>query len=47
MTFSKDVLNIDRAAETERIVAFIRDQVRLMHRKGIVIGLSGGIDSAL
>lgn len=47
MTFSKDVLNIDRAAETERIVAFIRDQVRLMHRKGIVIGLSGGVDSAL
>lgn len=47
MTFSKDVLNIDRAAETERIVAFIRDQVRLMQRKGIVIGLSGGVDSAL
>ena len=47
MTFSKDVLNIDRAAETVRIVAFIRDQVRLMHRKGIVIGLSGGVDSAL
>jgi len=45
--FSKDVLTIDRAAETERIVSFIRDQARLMRRKGIVIGLSGGVDSAL
>ncbi len=47
MIFAKDVLNIDCVAETERVVAFIRDQVRAMHRKGIVIGLSGGVDSAL
>ena len=47
MAFSKDVLKIDCAAETGRIVAFIREQVRIMHRKGIVIGLSGGVDSAL
>ena len=47
MIFAKDVLNIDCGAETERVVAFIRDQVRAMHRKGIVIGLSGGVDSAL
>lgn len=45
--FSKDVLTIDPAAETERIVSFIRGQARLMRRKGIVIGLSGGVDSAL
>ena len=47
MVFSKDVLRLDRSSEAERIVSFIKDQIRSMHRKGIVIGLSGGIDSAL
>jgi NAD+ synthase len=47
MTFSKDVLKIDSAAETERTVAFIKDQIKAMRRKGVVIGLSGGVDSAL
>lgn len=47
MGFDRDVLKIDREAEAERIVAFIRDQTRAMHRKGVVIGLSGGVDSAL
>ncbi len=47
MAFSKDVLRLDRSSEAERIVSFIKDQIRSMHRKGIVIGLSGGIDSAL
>ena len=47
MGFAKDVLKIDCEVEGERIVAFIRDQARAMHRKGIVIGLSGGVDSAL
>jgi NAD+ synthase len=47
MGFSKDVLRIHCAAEADRIVSFIGEQVRSMHRKGIVIGLSGGVDSAL
>jgi NAD+ synthase len=47
MDFTKDVLKINCPAEAERIIAFIRDQVQSMHRKGIVIGLSGGVDSAL
>jgi NAD+ synthase len=47
MVFSKDVLRFDRSSEAERIVSFIKDQIRSLHRKGIVIGLSGGIDSAL
>lgn len=47
MAFSKDVLKIDGPREAERIVAFIRDQIKSMHRKGVVIGLSGGVDSAL
>jgi NAD+ synthase len=47
MDFTKDVLKINCPAEAERIIAFIRDQVQSIHRKGIVIGLSGGVDSAL
>lgn len=47
MAFSKDVLGLDRSSEAERIVTFIKDQIKSLHRKGVVIGLSGGIDSAL
>lgn len=47
MTFSKNVLDLDCAAEADRIAAFIKAQVQAMHRKGVVIGLSGGVDSAL
>ncbi|HSA96104.1 MAG TPA: NAD(+) synthase [Acidobacteriota bacterium] len=47
MVFSRDVLKIDCQAETDRIVTFIREQTQGMHRKGAVIGLSGGVDSAL
>lgn len=47
MSFSKDILKINCETEADRIIAFIRDQIRSMHRKGIVIGLSGGVDSAL
>lgn len=47
MDFSKDILKIDCPSEAESIRAFIKDQVLSMHRKGIIIGLSGGVDSAL
>lgn len=47
MKFEKNILKIDCVSEVERISAFIKDQVQSMHRKGIVIGLSGGVDSAL
>jgi NAD+ synthase len=47
MDFHKDILKIDCASEVERICSFIKQQVRSMRRDGIVIGLSGGIDSAL
>ncbi len=47
MTFTKDILKINCATEAERICAFIQAQLQDMHRDGIVIGLSGGIDSAL
>jgi NAD+ synthase len=45
--FSRDILKLDCPTEAQRITTFIRDQVASLHRKGIVIGLSGGVDSAL
>jgi NAD+ synthase len=45
--FHKDILHIDCEAEANRISAFIRQQVNSQKRKGAVIGISGGIDSAL
>ncbi len=45
--FSADSLKLDAAAEVERIGASIRDGVfTQLRRKGLVIGLSGGIDSS-
>lgn len=45
--FSKDILNIDPAIETERIVASIKQHLRKMRRYGAVVGISGGIDSSV
>jgi NAD+ synthase len=43
-----DALGIDPAAETERIVAFLRDTVHhAMRRHGAVVGISGGVDSSV
>lgn len=47
MTFSAAVLSLDRAAEADRIGAAMRGQLRELRRRGIVLGLSGGIDSAV
>jgi len=48
MTFSKDVLQLDPAVETERIVQALRQQVRkILRRGGAVVGISGGVDSAV
>ena len=48
MAFSKDVLNLDCAKETERIVAKLREQVLgTFKRKGLIVALSGGIDSSV
>mgnify|MGYP001408306121 FL=1 len=45
--FSTDTLSIDAAAEVERIVAALRAQLRAMKKRGLVLGLSGGIDSSV
>ena len=47
MDFQKDILKLDCEREVERICSFIVQQVRAVKRNGIVVGLSGGIDSAL
>jgi len=47
MKFHKDILSLDCVVEVERICYFIQQQVSALNRDGIVIGLSGGIDSAL
>jgi NAD+ synthase len=46
--FSKDVLSIDCGGVTEKITAAIKEQVMgKLHRRGVVVGLSGGIDSSV
>jgi len=46
--FSKAALDIDPALETGRIVDAVRDQVlKQLRRKGVVLGISGGVDSSV
>ena len=46
--FSASVLDLDAAAETARIVEFVQSQVfSVLHRRGAVVGLSGGVDSSV
>ena len=45
--FSADALAIDAGAEIERIAGALRTQLRAMKKRGLVLGLSGGIDSSV
>ena len=48
MKFNLDVLKIDPVQHLEKLTKFIVDQMNaVFRRKGIIVGLSGGIDSAL
>ena len=48
MNFGKDVLKLDVAAETDRIVDMLRTNVRqVLKRYGGVVGISGGVDSSV
>jgi NAD+ synthase len=47
MRFSKSALNVDAAKETDRIVGFLQQNIRQNMRRGAVVGISGGIDSAV
>lgn len=47
MSLNLDVLKIDPAKEVDKLSRFLLDQVNNVYRrKGILVGLSGGIDSA-
>jgi asparagine synthetase B (glutamine-hydrolysing) len=45
--FSRQLLEIDAAATAEHIEASIRRTVGQLRRRGVVVALSGGIDSAV
>ncbi|MBN1627341.1 MAG: NAD(+) synthase [Deltaproteobacteria bacterium] len=48
MVFNRDVLKINPAEELEKLSKFIVEQVNVIfRRKGVIVGLSGGIDSAM
>ncbi len=44
--FNPDVLSLDCAAETARIADFLVNSLRRLNRRGLCLGVSGGIDSA-
>jgi NAD+ synthase len=47
MDFRLDILKIDPDSELGRLSKFVLDQVNVVfRRKGVIVGLSGGIDSA-
>jgi NAD+ synthase len=46
--FTKEFMRLDVEKETERIVSYMEETVhQQLHRQGIVVGLSGGIDSSV
>ncbi|MDW7646092.1 MAG: NAD(+) synthase [Desulfuromonadales bacterium] len=46
--FSKSVLDIDVVAETEKITSSLRDMLKNhVKKRGVVVGISGGIDSSV
>jgi NAD+ synthase len=48
MEFHREVLDIDAEATAERIATYLRDQITgTLKKTGAVVGISGGIDSAL
>lgn len=48
MNFSQDSIKIDPALKTEKIVSRLRTElIQKLHKKGAVIGISGGLDSSV
>ena len=48
MSFHENVLQIDPAQETGSVVDFVADEVHsVFRRNGIIVGISGGVDSAV
>ena len=48
MHFDLDILKIDPEKETGKVSGFVADQVsKVFRRSGVMVGLSGGVDSAV
>ena len=48
MNFRRDILKVKCDEEVERVEKFIKEQTYSRHRrKGVVVGISGGVDSAV
>jgi len=48
MEFNLNVLKINPAEETKKVADFVAEQVaKVYRRRGVVVGLSGGVDSAV
>lgn len=47
MELNQHVLDLDPTAETERIVQWMRECLQTFRRTGVVLGISGGIDSSV
>jgi len=45
--FSRDTLRLNAEAEVARITSWLRETLGQLHRRGFVVGLSGGIDSSV
>ncbi len=47
IAFNKDVLKFDQGAEIERIIARLREITRTLHKRGLIVAISGGVDSSV
>ena len=48
MNFNLDVLKINPGNETEKVAGFVLNEAkRIYRRRGVIVGLSGGVDSAV
>ena len=47
VAFNKDVLKFDEQAEIERIIARLREITRTLHKRGLIVAISGGVDSSV
>jgi NAD+ synthase len=46
-SFSARVLELDAAAEIERIATRLREITRVMRKRGLIVAISGGVDSSV
>jgi NAD+ synthase len=47
VAFNKDVLKLDEQAEIERVIARLREITRTLHKRGLIVAISGGVDSSV